>query len=115
MRPTCKRGGCSNPCKTNNYNKDGSRRYHKLCSGCAKKKHKQGKCTREPRIFLPPKNSGYIRKDHCEHCGFVPLHMCQLDADHIDGNHNNNDPSNLQTLCANCHRLKTWSNRDNIK
>lgn len=40
-------------------------------------------------------------------CGFVPVLMIQLDVDHIDGDHSNNDPSNLQTLCANCHRLKT--------
>ncbi|OYW72998.1 MAG: hypothetical protein B7Z37_23290, partial [Verrucomicrobia bacterium 12-59-8] len=31
-----------------------------------------------------------------------------LEVDHIDGNHKNNDPSNLWTLCANCHREKTW-------
>lgn len=45
-------------------------------------------------------------------CGFVPEHHCQMDVDHIDGNSQNNDPSNLQILCANCHRLKTWKNRD---
>jgi 5-methylcytosine-specific restriction endonuclease McrA len=33
--------------------------------------------------------------------------MCQLDAHHVDGNHENNDPTNIQTLCANCHRLVT--------
>lgn len=43
----------------------------------------------------------------CERCGFIPEHLCQLDVDHIDGNHHNNDPNNLQTLCSNCHRLKT--------
>ena len=51
-------------------------------------------------------------KDYCECCGFVATHRCQLDVDHIDGNHSNNAPENLQTLCANCHRLKTWLNRD---
>jgi hypothetical protein len=44
----------------------------------------------------------------CELCGFVPVHPCQLDVDHIDGDKSNNDPANYQTLCANCHRLKTW-------
>lgn len=44
-------------------------------------------------------------------CGFVPTNMCQLDVDHIDGNHINNTPDNLQTLCANCHRLKTYIQR----
>jgi 5-methylcytosine-specific restriction endonuclease McrA len=35
--------------------------------------------------------------------------------DHVDGNRLNNDISNLQTLCANCHRLKTHEKRDYIK
>jgi 5-methylcytosine-specific restriction endonuclease McrA len=52
------------------------------------------------------------KKPHCEACGFVALHRSQLDVDHIDGNHYNNDPENLQTLCANCHRLKTQENKD---
>lgn len=47
------------------------------------------------------------RKDFCERCGFIPEHECQLDVDHIDDNHKNNDPTNLKTLCANCHRLKS--------
>ena len=51
-------------------------------------------------------------KDSCEKCGFIPEHTCQLDVDHIDGNHYNNAEENLQTLCANCHRLKTHLNRD---
>ena len=55
------------------------------------------------------------KKDICERCGFVPEHRCQLDVDHIDGNHNNDNLSNLQTLCANCHRLKTYLNKDHIK
>jgi hypothetical protein len=28
-------------------------------------------------------------------------------VDHIDNNHKNNDPDNLQTLCAGCHNYKT--------
>ena len=48
----------------------------------------------------------------CEFCGFKPIHACQLDVDHIDGNHKNNNPSNLQTLCSNCHRLKSFLNKD---
>ena len=52
------------------------------------------------------------RKDYCEACGFIPEHHGQLDVDHIDGNSKNNDPDNLQTLCANCHRLKTVLNND---
>ena len=43
--------------------------------------------------------------DQCEECGFLPRHPRQLDVHHLDGDHSNNDPSNLQTICANCHRL----------
>ena len=53
-----------------------------------------------------------LKKDACECCGFIPMHPSQLDVDHIDGDHGNNAPNNLQTLCSNCHRLKTWMNRD---
>lgn len=51
-------------------------------------------------------------KTYCEACGFIALHECQLDVDHIDGNHKNDLPNNLRTLCANCHRLKTYLNKD---
>ena len=53
-----------------------------------------------------------FRGSTCERCGFVPEHISQLDVDHIDGNNSNNNPSNFQTLCANCHRLKTYQNKD---
>lgn len=48
----------------------------------------------------------------CNMCGFKAKHKIQMDVDHIDGNHTNNDESNLQVLCANCHRLKTYVNKD---
>lgn len=53
-------------------------------------------------------------KDKCALCGFIPINKCQMDIDHIDGNHKNNSKSNLQILCANCHRLKTFLNKEGI-
>jgi HNH endonuclease len=47
----------------------------------------------------------------CEQCGFVPEHACQLDVHHLDGDSRNHDPANLQTLCANCHRLVSYDAR----
>lgn len=35
-----------------------------------------------------------------------------LQVDHIDGNSDNNNESNLQTLCACCHTVKTAMNKD---
>ena len=32
----------------------------------------------------------------------------EKEIDHIDGNPKNNKKTNLQVLCANCHRLKTF-------
>jgi 5-methylcytosine-specific restriction endonuclease McrA len=35
-----------------------------------------------------------------------------LDVDHKNGDKKDNREINLQTLCANCHRLKTFLNKD---
>jgi len=51
-------------------------------------------------------------KKTCEQCGFIAKYHCQLDIDHIDGNHYNDDEDNLMCLCANCHRAKTFENKE---
>lgn len=84
---------CGNLQAYEGYNKHGEKIYRVLCSRC----HKQGKRTKKPQ---------------CENCGFIALHPCQLDVDHIDGNKRNHVEENLQTLCANCHRLKTHANKE---
>ena len=74
-------------------------------------------CIRARARYQSRKGKSYqdYKKDRCALCGFVALHKCQLDVDHIDGDGTNHDPSNLQTLCANCHRLKTQMNREHVK
>jgi len=62
---------------------------------------------KEKRLLPPPHYSKY-KGLACECCGFTAVNKCQLDVDHINGNHSDNSIENLQTLCANCHRLKTW-------
>lgn len=108
----------------------------RLCEHCSESfvpnRSDKKYCTHNCQTYASSKRTGYknkwtkesaakrnknhvykkYKKDTCECCGFVAVHTCQLDVDHIDGVHSNNDKTNLQTLCANCHRLKTWLNRD---
>ena len=85
-------------------NKAGDKTYRPICKPC----------TERDRPMRPsdPKYYTKFKKNNCERCGFVPEHTCQLDVDHVDGNKANTDPSNYQTLCANCHRLKTRLSRE---
>jgi len=82
-----------------------------------------------------------FKKDHCEACkthkngftncfhtaweGFQKIMGCKISQDemkilwpmclevhHRDGNHFNNDPANLVTICPNVHRLVTMKNQD---
>ena len=53
---------------------------------------------------------GYTKKTICAKCSFRG-DPCQFDIDHIDGDPMNNDLSNIRTLCSNCHRLKTKTER----
>ena len=120
MRPLCEREGCDKPCKYNGYRKDGSRKFYRWCSSCCKVRYNDTHSTEsKPRNFnywddkdwVTPYGD-YVKRKKCECCGFKAVHRIQLDVDHIDGNHSNNHPDNLQTLCANCHRLKTLLNKD---
>ena len=47
-----------------------------------------------------------IKEERCESCGLSDWlnKKISLEVDHKDGNRDNNNPSNLRTLCANCHR-----------
>ena len=47
-------------------------------------------------------------------CNYPISHPAQLEVDHIDGNHAHNHPDNLQTLCGNCHTVKTFTSGDNL-
>lgn len=85
---------CSKPGKVAGKYKNGQTKYVNICDSCSKFPYRR------------------FKKEKCDFCGFVPVHSCQLDVDHKDGNKNNNSLENLQTLCANCHRLKTLLNKD---
>lgn len=44
-----------------------------------------------------------IKEHKCECCGLISWNDKPIPLHHIDGNHYNNDLSNLQILCPNCH------------
>lgn len=92
---------CNKKVKKKGFQKNGKQRLGKYCG------------QHDKAIYWSKKYSYLMyKKTICEKCGFVPEHDCQLDVDHIDGNKCNNQEENLQTLCANCHRLKTFLNED---
>jgi hypothetical protein len=94
---------------------DGSRYYQKYCMGCINERnHGKRRGVRKPWQRDATTYYKKHKKDHCERCGFIAEHSCQLDVDHKDGNHKNHELSNLQTLCANCHRIKTYGHFDNF-
>lgn len=45
----------------------------------------------------------------CNRCGF-DRHEAALDVHHKDRNRLNNDPSNLEVLCRNCHGIEHYTN-----
>jgi hypothetical protein len=77
------------------------------------------------------KAHSHARERSCSCCGYTPeqdpavisaangdakvlnrLVRSLLEVDHLDGDHENNDPSNLETKCIKCHRIKTIVNED---
>lgn len=110
--PSNERGLCVK-CNKNPQKSRGNGKYRSLCSLCDKKEFSPQSRRKSSIKVVDRKRRPYRKhvKDKCQKCGFIPEHICQLDVDHIDGDHSNNDFGNLQTLCANCHRLKTHQDR----
>lgn len=95
MRPSCKI--CGRPAKSSGI-QNGKRKWKNVCACCHDAKYKAPWKMQRGKV--------------CEFCGFIPVNSCQLDIDHKNGNKEDNSEANLQTLCANCHRLKTFLNKD---
>ena len=113
-RPICCNIGCEKKVHLIGYSSTGTPKYRPYCGSCHKSTYKG----------LPfAEGVTPIKKDYCENSegrlGFTcatnggKLHSCMMDLDHKDGDHYNNDHSNIQTLCKNCHAFKTKQNGDN--
>lgn len=94
-RPICSNCG-RQPCMSEGTRTIlGFKIYKKFCTRCWKMRYRRDYKYKIARI------------DVCQRCGFIPEDLCQLDVHHMDGDHENNNLTNLITLCANCHRLYT--------
>ena len=87
-RPNC---ACGKPCRRNGARYRDQLYWYPTCTPCGRHKvkaHRRG----VDRV--------------CAECGFVCARLQQMDRHHVNGDHADNRPGNLVTLCANCHRLK---------
>lgn len=109
-RPKCINVGCTNAVTCSSGGEDSpaaSRTLRTVCSKCHRSSYGN-----KP---LPTGVTSH-KKTYCENvdgridgviCTATGLSSAQLELDHIDGNHINNIPSNVQTLCKNCHSKKS--------
>jgi hypothetical protein len=126
IEPDCVNPGCINHCVAREW------KYWSFkteCSTCMRyRKLKQYVIEDNIKYVVDKhgnKNGIIIHKESfCEnfdgHLGFlcpVPKDCWDnfqsgLDLDHVDGNHYNNDPSNIRTYCKLCHGRKSLENND---
>lgn len=118
MRPICINHGCNEPVTYSRQNADGSYRWRIHCSHC--QSASWGKW--EHRYGVMPFKQGICSNKHgALDLGFeCPTNFDKLpqgakgitEVDHIDGDHCNNHPSNLQELCMTCHKIKSQLSGD---
>ena len=102
MFPICINDGCGGKVHTRKINKNGTRDIRTECYQCHKGNRNRPGVTPHKKEFCEnrDKRLGF-------RCDATIINECQLEMDHIDGDRFNNVPENVQTLCRNCHAIKT--------
>lgn len=74
---------------------------------------KHGVLVKSDNLRIRMLRNAFIYKcQRCNNSGEWFNEKLQLHIDHIDGDHHNNEKSNLRFLCPNCHQLtSTWGNK----
>ena len=113
-RPKCLNIGCNDPVALSrgNESEKKNRTLRTLCNACHRAGYDKKKSLKD--------GVKSAKKGYCENvdgrlgyvCTALIMYPGQLELDHIDGNHINNIPKNVQTLCKNCHSYKGYKNGD---
>lgn len=122
-RPKCEVPGCENMAQNTNTSANPRWRKSKwvreefgaengyVCQSCHGKRYDIGDWIyKKYRKTYCENSDGRIANTFCT--ATITHPNLQLDVDHINGDSANNEPENLQTLCSNCHRIKTHLNED---
>ena len=109
--PKCVNKGCNNDVVVRDW------KYYSF-------KHQCADCTSRQQKNMPPRSGvTYYKEKYCENkdgrLGFTcPIKInfqfpySVLHGDHKNGNHEDNRPENIQTLCCICHHLKGLKSGD---
>lgn len=113
--PRCVNTGCSREVAIRHWTDSGIPSLKSECTSCSTAR-KQGKTLA---------GIAFLKKSHCENkdgilgfpCPTNPLLYDTLPSDcyhmdHKDGNHENNIPENMMTLCVMCHTVKGHKSGD---
>ena len=122
-RPRCSIPECTAPRQLlGTYRKDGNPNFRNVCQDHHYKKLTTDNGFSTVTNFINSMHPSRRYRDmHCYNiddrlghgkCTATITWEGQLTVDHIDGNPYNNEPKNLQTLCFNCHSLKTHLYKD---
>jgi 5-methylcytosine-specific restriction endonuclease McrA len=113
FRPKCINQGCHNPVALFRgiVSDPKGRELRTVCSEC----HKASYGLKSLRKGIISHKKTYC-ENHDSHLGFECTSIIHfpgvLELDHIDGNHLNNIPENVRTLCKICHSFKSYLNND---
>lgn len=107
--PKCINDGCHKPVAVRHWSKQGDPSLKTECSACSTARKSNKVIT----------GVVFHKKNYCENKDSILGFKCPMDPerysefpsdiyhmDHVDGNHTNNVPENLKTLCAICHTRK---------